>query len=152
MYIRKNTPIPPFVPLPKFILRSELSINAKLLYGLLLNRATLSQKNCWEDENGGVYVTYTVKEMAEDLDRSERTSQAALSELDAAGLIQRVHQGRIVPIASMYFCRIHRSFLQPRTGSFLLPGTAKSAPRTRRILRLRRRKICPLIRLKNITT
>ena len=97
MYIRKNTPIPPFVPLPKFILRSELSLNAKLLYGLLLNRATLSQKNCWEDENGGVYVTYTVREIAEDLDRSERTSQAALSELDAAGLIQRVHQGRNRP-------------------------------------------------------
>ena len=93
MYIRKNTPIPPFVPLPKFILRSELSLNAKLLYGLLLNRSTLSQKNNWADEQGRVYVTYPIDQMAEDLDRSQRTAKNALNELEAAGLLLRVRRG-----------------------------------------------------------
>lgn len=97
IYIRKNTPLPPFIPLPKFILRTELSLNAKLLYGLLLNRSMLSQKNNWTDEKGRIYVTYTVSQMAENLDRSQRTAQAALGELDAAGLIHRIHQGRNRP-------------------------------------------------------
>ena len=94
IFIRQNTPLPPFIPLPRFIVKSELSINAKLLYGFLLNRTQLSQRSKWENEDGHVFVIYTIRQMAEDLDRSERTVQNALNELDAAGLIQRVRQGR----------------------------------------------------------
>ena len=72
---------------------SEHSINAKLLYGLLLNRTTLSQKSGWVSEDGNVYVIYTIKQMANDLDRSERTVKTALRELENAGLITRVRQG-----------------------------------------------------------
>ena len=75
------------------MLTGEYSINAKLLYGLLLNRTMLSQKNGWESENGNVYVIYTIKQMANDLDRSERTVKTALRELENAGLITRVRQG-----------------------------------------------------------
>ena len=42
------------------MLTGEYSINAKLLYGLLLNRTMLSQKNGWESENGNVYVIYSL--------------------------------------------------------------------------------------------
>lgn len=94
IFIRQNTPLPPFIPLPRFIVKSELSINAKLLYGFLLNRTQLSQRSKWENEDGHIFVIYTIRQMAEDLDRSERTVQNALNELDAAGLIQRVRQGR----------------------------------------------------------
>lgn len=52
---------------------SEHSINAKLLYALLLNRTMLSQKSGWVSEDGNVYVIYTIKQMANDLNRSERT-------------------------------------------------------------------------------
>ena len=38
---------------------SEHSINAKLLYALLLNRTMLSQKSGWVSEDGNVYVIYT---------------------------------------------------------------------------------------------
>ena len=38
----------------------ELSSDAKLLYGLLLDRASLSQRNNWLDNNGRVYVIYTI--------------------------------------------------------------------------------------------
>ena len=55
------------------MLAGEYSINAKLLYGPLLNRTTLSQKSGWVSEDGNVYVIYTIKQMANDLDRSERT-------------------------------------------------------------------------------
>lgn len=93
IFIRPNTPLPPFLPIPKFILRCEFSLNAKLLYGFLLNRTTLSQKNNWVNEEGHVYIIYTIRQMAEDLDRSERTVKNALNELEGAGLIQRERQG-----------------------------------------------------------
>ena len=75
------------------MLAGEYSINAKLLYGFLLNRTMLSQKSGWVSEDGNVYVIYTIKQMADDLDRSERTVKAALRELENAGLITRVRQG-----------------------------------------------------------
>ena len=85
--------MPPFIPLPRFMLAGEYSINAKLLYGLLLNRTMLSQKSGWVSEDGDVYVIYTIKQMANDLDRSERTVKTALRELENAGMITRVRQG-----------------------------------------------------------
>ena len=75
------------------MLAGEYSINAKLLYGLLLIRTMLSQKSGWASEDGNVYVIYTIKQMADDLDRSERTVKTALRELENAGLITRVRQG-----------------------------------------------------------
>lgn len=72
---------------------SEFSINSKLLYGLLLNRTMLSQKSGWVSEDGYVYAIYTIKQMADDLNRSERTVKTALNELENAGLITRVRQG-----------------------------------------------------------
>ena len=81
------------MPLPRFILRGEYSINAKLLYALLLGRTQLSQKSGWVSEDENVYVIYTIRQMANDLNRSERTVKAALAELENAGLIIRVRQG-----------------------------------------------------------
>ncbi len=93
IFFKRDTALPPFIPLPRFMLVSEHSINAKLLYGLLLNRTMLSQKSGWVSENGNVYVIYTIKQMADDINRSERTVKTALSELESAGLITRVRQG-----------------------------------------------------------
>ena len=81
------------MPLPRFILRGEYSINAKLLYALLLGRTQLSQKSGWVSEDGDVYVIYTIRQMANDLNWSERTVKAALAELENAGLITRIRQG-----------------------------------------------------------
>ena len=93
IYFKKDTALPPFIPLPRFMIASEHSINAKLLYGLLLNRTMLSRKSGWVSEDGNVYVIYTIKQMADGLNRSERTVKTALNELENAGLITRVRQG-----------------------------------------------------------
>ena len=93
IYITRTTALPPFVALPRFILNSGLSLNAKLLYGLLLSRSMVSRKNDWTDDQGHVYIIYTIRQMAEDLDRSERTVKNALSELEGQNLIRRVRQG-----------------------------------------------------------
>ncbi|MCD8005868.1 MAG: replication initiator protein A [Oscillospiraceae bacterium] len=92
-YFKKDTALPPFIPLPRFIVAGEYSVNAKLLYGLLLSRTMLSQKSGWVSDDGNVYVIYPIKELAEDLNRSEKTVKNALNELENAGLLSRVRQG-----------------------------------------------------------
>lgn len=43
-YIRADTRLPAYLPYPRFLLKMEISQTAKLLYSLLLDRSTLSQK------------------------------------------------------------------------------------------------------------
>lgn len=129
--------MPPFIPLPRFMLAGEYSINAKLLYGLLLNRTMLSQKSGWVSEDGNVYVIYTIKQMADDLDRSERTVKTALRELENAGLITRVRQG---------WNQANRIFLQiPDRVQVSSRPEAISAQWTCRILPLAWGRNCPQV-------
>ena len=48
-YLTTQTLLPPFLPYPRFLLELDLSQTAKMTYVLLLDRATLSQKNLWID-------------------------------------------------------------------------------------------------------
>lgn len=66
---------------------------AKLLYALLLDRATLSQANGWLDEGGRIYLVFPIEKIAAALDRSTMTVKTALSELEDAGLIERRRSG-----------------------------------------------------------
>ena len=88
-YLTTQTPLPPFLPYPRFLLELDLSQTAKMTYALLLDRATLSQKNLWTDERGFVFVIFTICSLAEQLGRSTVSVSSALKELDAAGLIER---------------------------------------------------------------
>ena len=49
---------------PKF---KHISTDAKLLYGMLLDRMSLSAKNGWYNDDGRVYICYTVEEICGDL-------------------------------------------------------------------------------------
>ena len=66
-YLTTQTPLPPFLPYPRFLLELDLSQTAKMTYALLLDRATLSQKNLWIDERGFVFVIFTICSLAEQL-------------------------------------------------------------------------------------
>lgn len=75
----------------------RLSTDAKLLYGLLLDRMGLSAKNGWYDENGRVFIYYTLDEIQDDLSCGHEKAVKLLSELDSGkgfGLIERVKQGQ----------------------------------------------------------
>lgn len=60
---------------------SSVSDSAKILYGLLLNRVSLSRKNGWIDENGRIYIIYSIKEIMIDMGISKRTAIRYLSQL-----------------------------------------------------------------------
>ena len=82
---------------PRFLLKMEISQTAKLLYSLLLDRSTLSQKNKWLDDEGRIYIIYPIAEIAEILDKGSTTIKGALNELDTAGLLERERGGFSAP-------------------------------------------------------
>ena len=91
--MRADTRLPPYLPYPRFLLQADLTQTAKLLYALLLDRATLSQSNGWLDESGRIYLVFPIEKIAAALDRSSMTVKTALSELEDAGLIERRRSG-----------------------------------------------------------
>ncbi len=97
VYVGLDTELPPFMPYPRFLLKMDISQTAKLLYALLLDRTTLSQKNQWEDDEGRIYIVYPIAEIAEMLDKSSMTVHNALNELDRAGLLERERRGFSAP-------------------------------------------------------
>lgn len=89
-----------FYRIPKMVIRGEqfkhLSCEAKLLYGLMLDRVSLSLKNGWLDEEDRAYIYYTVADIMDDLGISNGTCSKVLKELDAKsgiGLIEKKRQG-----------------------------------------------------------
>ena len=91
--MRADTRQPPDLPYPRFLLQTDLTQTAKLLYALLLDRATLSQANGWLDEGGRIYLVFPIEKIAAALDRSTMTVKTALSELEDARLIERRRSG-----------------------------------------------------------
>ena len=73
-----------------------VSVEAKVLYGILLDRMALSVKNRWLDAEGRVYIIFTVSEVMETLACAEQKAVRLLGELDMAkgvGLIERRRRG-----------------------------------------------------------
>lgn len=90
-----------FYKVPKVLCTEEefrkLSSDAKLLYGLLLDRVSLSQRNGWVDENGRIYVVFTLDNIMISLNCSDKTATKMLVELEKHGLIERKRQGQGKP-------------------------------------------------------
>ena len=99
-----------FYRVPRLLIKDKrfkgLSSDAKLLYGLMLDRMSLSMKNGWFDEENRAYIIYTVENIMEDLGCSKPTCIKIMRELDAEkgiGLIEKKAQG--VGKARYYLCQ-----------------------------------------------
>ena len=86
-----------FFRLPKKLIRDkqfeQLSSDAKILYGVLLDRMTLSIKNKWLDEENRIYIIYTIEEIAEEFSCSKRKAIMLLNDLERNGLLEKKRQG-----------------------------------------------------------
>lgn len=60
----------------------DISAEAKILYGLLLDRMSLSAKNGWLDQEGRVYIVYTVEDIMDALSCASQKAMKLLNELD----------------------------------------------------------------------
>jgi DNA-binding MarR family transcriptional regulator len=92
-YIKSDTKLPQYIPIPISLVGSELTSTATLLYGELLGRTTLSQKNGMVDEEGNVYVIYPINQLSIALGISESQVKKLMKELVAAGLLVKKREG-----------------------------------------------------------
>ena len=80
-----------FYRMPKALIKDDrfkgISNNAKLLYGLMLDRMGLSARSGWFDEENRVYIKYSLKNIMEELNCSKMTAIGSLKELEEIGLV-----------------------------------------------------------------
>ena len=127
-YLTVTTPLPQYLPYPRFLLDTDLSHTAKLLYTLLLDRATLSQKNNWMDECVFVYVIFPLSSLSDALRCSTMSIKRALRSLEDADLIER-RRGRItvpnsifVKVPTVQKCSPAWNDFVPSDGTEMIPS------------------------------
>lgn len=87
-----------FYRVPKVLFTKEqfkqLSAEAKILYGIMLDKLDLSVKNKWVDEKRRVYIIYTIEQIMADMNCADQKATKLLDELEKkCGLIERKRQG-----------------------------------------------------------
>lgn len=87
-----------FYRIPKTLFSDKrfrgISTDAKLLYGILLDRMSLSLKNKWLDDAGRVYIIFPLEEVMTALGCADNKATKLLRELEnKAGLIERKRRG-----------------------------------------------------------
>lgn len=109
-----------FYRIPKILFSQNkfwnVSTDAKLLYGILLDRMNLSARNGWLDEAGRVYIIFTIEEIKESLGCAEKKAVKILDELEKkAELIERKRQGlgkpNLIYVKNFISGSVERQFL-----------------------------------------
>ena len=93
----------------------SVPVEAKMLYGLMLDRMGLSVRNGWLDEQGRVFIYYTVDAVREDLCCGKEKACKLLADLERADLIERRRQGLTKPSIT-YVKRFHQRSENPTSG------------------------------------
>ena len=75
----------------------QLSTDAKTLYGILLDRMSLSVKNGWLDEQNRVFIIFTIEDVKRALCCADNKATRLLRELEKFGLIERKRRGQGKP-------------------------------------------------------
>ncbi len=86
----------------------DISLEAKMVYGFLLNRFQLSKLNGWINDDGEVFLIYTREDLSEELGISYRKTIACMKELKDAFLIWERRCGRGVA-NQIYLARVEQN-------------------------------------------
>ena len=119
-----------FYRIPKLLFTDKrffgLSTDAKLLYGLLLDRMSLSVKNGWADADGRVYIIFTLAEIQKSLGCVEKSAVKYMKELEKIGLIEKKRQGQGKPTLIYVKNFVSQETLQVKTGKVSSSPTVKT--------------------------
>ena len=92
-----KSPAASYIPLPRFLLQDEqlreISNDAKVLYALLLDRASVSRQNGYVEPDGTIRLYFTLEQAQKKLHRSRQSATRIFRELEYSGLINRKKQG-----------------------------------------------------------
>ena len=90
-----------FFRIPKALFQErrfqDLSTDAKTLYGILLDRMSLSVKNEWFDKKGRVFIIFTIEDVKRTFRCADNKATRLLRELEEFGLIERKRRGQGKP-------------------------------------------------------
>ena len=90
-----------FFRIPKALFQErrfqDLSTDAKTLYGILLDRMSLSVRNEWFDKKGRVFIIFTIEDVKRTLRCADNKATRLLRELEEFGLIERKRRGQGKP-------------------------------------------------------
>lgn len=100
-FTEKQTDWYAFYRIPKVLFTrqefSGLCSEAKLLYGVLLDRVGLSRKNGWIDREGRAYVIFTLEEVMQLLQCANQKATRLMRQLEKFGLIEQNYRARGCP-------------------------------------------------------
>lgn len=86
-----------FFRIPKALFQEQrfqnLSTDAKTLYGILLDRMSLSVKNEWFDKQGRVFIIFTIEDVKRTLCCADNKAMKLFRELEKFGLVERKRRG-----------------------------------------------------------
>ena len=92
-----ESPAASYMPLPRFLFQDEtlrdITNDAKVLYAMLLDRASISKQNGYVEPDGTIRLYFTVEQAQKRLHRSRQCVTRIFRELEYSGLIIRKKQG-----------------------------------------------------------
>lgn len=116
-----------FIRIPRVMITEktfeDLSLQAKILYSILLDRMALSRKNSWFDEENRVFIIYPISDIQSDLGFSRKKAMEYLTELVAFGLVEKKKRGFGLP--NIIYVK---SFMSKEVTRGIETGTSGKAP------------------------
>ena len=121
-----QSPAASYVPLPRFLLQNEalrdISNDAKALYALLLDRASISWQNGYVEPNGTIWLYFTLEQAQKKLYSSRQCATRIFHEFEFSGLICRKKQGLGKPALITLNYPSNAKLIQPKEDSSILSG------------------------------
>ena len=114
-----------YIPFPRLLMEdclAELTNDAKVLYALMLDRASISKVNGYTEEDGTIRLYFTVEQAQKKLHRSRQCATRIFHELEFSGLICRKKQGLGKPALITLNYPSNAKLIQPKKGSSILSG------------------------------
>lgn len=93
IYFQKDVIYAPFIPIPEYIWKEEISQTAKMVYGYMLWRALGSAQNEDYQDVKGAFIHISVNELAKDLGRGRSVINDAINALLEVGFIEKKRRG-----------------------------------------------------------
>ena len=114
-----------YIPFPRFLMEdtlANLSNDAKVLYALMLDRASISKVNGFIESDGTIRLYFTVEQAQKKLHRSRQYVTRIFRELESSGLICRKKQGLGKPAMITLNSPSNAKLIQPKEADENLSG------------------------------
>lgn len=112
-----------YIPFPRFLMEdslADLSNDAKVLYALMLDRASISKINGFIETDGTIRLYFTVEQAQKKLHRSRQCTTRIFKELETSGLINRKKQGLGKPAMITLNYPASAKLIQPKEAGEIL--------------------------------